>query len=65
MSPKGIAPTWEITIMGKDSKTTPRGRDADTGKFVPVDYARDHPKDHIVERVPKPGYGDTGKPKGK
>jgi hypothetical protein len=24
-----------------------------------VEEARRHPKDHVVERVPKPGFGDT------
>ena len=45
--------------MAKESKTTLRGRDAETGIFTTVEEARRHPKDHIVERVPKPGYGDT------
>lgn len=47
--------------MSQDSKTTPRGRDADTGEFTTVKQAKDHPKTHVVERVPKPGYGDTKK----
>ena len=42
-----------------DSKTTLRGRDAETGEFTTVKEAREHPKTHVVERVPKPGYGDT------
>ena len=45
--------------MSKGSKTTPRGRDAGTGQFTTVKEAKDHPKTHVVERVPKPGYGDT------
>ena len=45
--------------MSKESKTTLRGRDAETGHFTTVEEARNHPKDHVVERVPKPGYGDT------
>jgi hypothetical protein len=28
-------------------------------EFTTVEEARQHPKDHVVERVPKPGYGDT------
>ena len=44
-----------------DSKTTLRGRDAETGEFTTVEKARRHPKDHVVERDPKPGYGDTKK----
>jgi hypothetical protein len=42
-----------------DSKTSLRGRDAETGEFTTVKEARDNPKTHTVERVPKPGYGDT------
>ena len=47
--------------MGKESRTTPRGRDAGTGRFTTVKEARDHPRTHVVERVPKPGHGDTKK----
>lgn len=47
--------------MSKGSKTTPRGRDAETGQFTTVKEAKDHPRTHVVERVPKPGYGDTKK----
>lgn len=42
-----------------ESKTSPRGRDARTGEFTTVKEARENPKTHVVERVPKPGYGDT------
>ncbi len=49
--------------MGKDSKTTLRGRDAKTGEFIPVEEARSRPSTTTVERVPKPGYGDTKKDK--
>ncbi len=45
----------------KPSRTSPRGRDSETGVFTTVEEARRHPKDHVVERVPKPGYGDTKK----
>lgn len=47
--------------MSKESKTSLRGRDAKTGHFVPVQQARQQPSTHVVERVPKPGYGDTKK----
>lgn len=47
--------------MGKESKTTLRGRSAGTGKFTKVTTARSNPSTHVVERVPKPGYGDTQK----
>lgn len=45
--------------MSKESKTTLRGRDSENGRFTTVKEARDEPKTHVVERVPKPGYGDT------
>jgi hypothetical protein len=47
--------------MSEESKTTPHGRNARTGEFTTVDQARKHPSTHVVERVPKPGYGDTKK----
>jgi hypothetical protein len=47
--------------MGKESKTTLRGRSAQTGKFTRVSTARNSPNTHVVERVPKPGHGDTKK----
>ena len=43
------------------SKTTTIGRNANTGRFTPVSTARNKPATHVVERVPKPGYGDTKK----
>ena len=49
--------------MAKDSKTTLRGRDAKTGEFIPVKEARQRPVTTTVERVPKPGHGDTGRGK--
>ncbi len=47
------------------SKTFPLGRDSKTGEFKPVSYAKRHPGTATVERVPKPGYGDTGRGKRK
>jgi hypothetical protein len=47
--------------MAKEARTTLRGRDAETGQFTTVEEARDHPSTHVVERVPKPGFGDTKK----
>jgi hypothetical protein len=44
-----------------ESRTTLRGRDAKDGQFTTVKHAREHSRDHVVERVPKPGYGDTKK----
>lgn len=45
--------------MAKDSKTRLIGRDAKTGEFIPVKEARERPSTTVVERVPKPGYGDS------
>lgn len=47
--------------MSNKSKTTLRGRDAKTGQFTTVEKARRQASTHVVERVPKPGYGDTKK----
>ncbi len=44
-----------------NSKTFPLGRDSENGRFTPVKEAKQHPKDHEVERIPKRGYGDTKK----
>jgi hypothetical protein len=45
------------------SKTTMRGRNATSGQFITVAEARRTPSNSTVERVPKPGYGDTGRGK--
>lgn len=45
------------------SKTFPLGRSSKTGKFVPVVVAKRHPNTTTVERIPKPGFGDTKKKK--
>jgi hypothetical protein len=45
--------------MGDKGRTSLRGRDAKTGEFIPVKGARQRPNTTTVERVPKPGYGDT------
>lgn len=49
--------------MAKGSRTTTRGRNAGNGRFTKVSTARNNPNTHVVERVPKPGYGDTKKRK--
>ncbi len=41
------------------SKTVKHGRDSKTGQFITVKKAKNHPSTTTVERVPKPGYGDT------
>ena len=38
--------------------TTLLGRDSKTGEFIPVNEAHRRPNTAIIERVPKPGYGD-------
>jgi len=52
-------------MSSNTGKTTNKGRSAETGRFVPVERARQYPDTHVVERVPKPGYGDTGSGKKK
>lgn len=47
--------------MASGSKTTPRGRDSKSGQFIPVKEAIKRPSTTTVERVPKPGHGDTRK----
>ncbi len=39
----------------KKPRTTLRGRDAETGRFIPVETARKKSKTAVVERVPLPG----------
>lgn len=39
------------------SETSPRGRDAGTGRFIPIKEAERRPKTTVVERVPHPGKG--------
>lgn len=45
--------------MSASSKTFKIGRDSKTGLFIPVSQAIRRPKTTTVERVPKPGRGDT------
>jgi hypothetical protein len=47
--------------MSKSAKTSPRGRDSGNGQFIPVKTAKANPATTTVERVPKPGHGDTKK----
>lgn len=44
-----------------ESKSFKIGRDARTGELTTVKEAREHPKTHVVEHMPKPGRGDTGR----
>ncbi|WP_176539265.1 hypothetical protein [Rhizobium sp. M1] len=43
--------------MGR--KTFDIGRDSKTGYFIPVEEAERRPNTTTVERIPKPGFGDT------
>ena len=46
-------------FMSKKSKTFLVGRNAKTGLLTTVAKARRYANTHIVERMPKSGYGDT------
>jgi hypothetical protein len=47
-------------------KTFDIGRDSGNGQFIPVKEAERRPNTTTVERVPKPGHGDTkNEPSGK
>lgn len=54
----GAKPEDYVT-MSKESITFDVGRDSETGRFITVDEAEAHPKTTTVERIPKPGRGDT------
>lgn len=41
------------------AKTFPIGRNAETGQLTSVEHARRYPRTHVVERMPKPGFGDN------
>lgn len=45
--------------MSKERKTFDIGRDSKTGRLMSVDAAKRRPATTTVERMPKPGYGDT------
>lgn len=50
--------------MAIDRKTFDLGRDSESGRFIPVKEAEKRPKTTTVERIPKPGRGDTkGEPR--
>lgn len=56
---KESAEELEVDVMAKGSKTFPIGRNAKTGELTTVKKAENNPKTHVVERMPKPGHGDT------
>jgi hypothetical protein len=43
------------------SKTFPIGRNASSGRLTTVKTAERRSATHVVERMPKPGHGDTKK----
>jgi hypothetical protein len=43
------------------SKSFKEGRSSETGRFVPIETARRNPATHVVEHVPKSGYGTEKK----
>jgi hypothetical protein len=49
--------------MAEGSNTFLIGRDARTGELTTVEQARKQPNTHVVERMPKPGRGDSDKQK--
>jgi hypothetical protein len=51
----------EVISLAKDTKTYLVGRNAGNGRLTTVEKAREKPATHVVERMPKPGYGDTKK----
>ena len=58
----------EIRVMsGKKpvGHTHPGTRDSRTGQFVPPSEANRRPATTQRERIPDPGYGDTGRSKKK
>jgi hypothetical protein len=48
----------EVSYLSK-SKTFPIGRDATTGRLIPVDKARRDPTHTVVERMPKRGPAES------
>ncbi len=51
--------------MAKENKTFLVGRNANTGHLTSVEQSRRYPSTHVVERMPKAGYGDTDSNKSK
>jgi len=43
--------------MAKERESRLAGRDARTGRFIPVEDARERPSTTVVERLPLPGHG--------
>jgi len=51
----------EIFIMSKERQSRTGGRDNDSGRFVPLRETEKRPDDTTRERIPLPGFGDTGR----
>jgi hypothetical protein len=49
----------EVITMAKSKEPESRlaGRDAGTGRFIPVEKARERKETAVVERLPLPGKG--------
>jgi len=45
--------------MSNERKAFDIGRDSKTGRLIPVADAKRRPATTTVERMPKPGHGDT------
>ncbi len=50
-------------MSSKKGHTHPGTRDSRTGRFVPPSEANRRPATTQRERIPNPGYGDTGRKK--
>ncbi|MBU1320531.1 MAG: hypothetical protein KKG33_04460 [candidate division Zixibacteria bacterium] len=48
-------------MASKQRQSVQRGRDARSGRFIPVDRARRDPDHTVVERVPLPRKGKSKK----
>jgi hypothetical protein len=47
--------------MSKKPQSRVGGRDNKTGYFVPLQETRERPESTTRERIPLPGFGDTGR----
>jgi hypothetical protein len=50
--------------MAKQPQSRIQGRSSVDGKFVKPEYVKSHPNTTQNERLPLPGFGDTGRGKG-
>lgn len=46
-------------IPKETPQSYPVGRDNETGRLIPIKEAVRDPRGSTIERMPKPGYGDT------